>query len=212
MRPVPGASSWKTGPLGPEAGPLWWQRWASLSHPHQHASPSGSGTWWLLTWVGGGSSWSGGFGSFVWGREVWLQPLRGQGAGRGPGPVWGCSPSPRGGPTRLLPSGPPLPPGRQSGAGVRKLSRPLSELRREAGLWSVRRTTAVTCRLSAGRAAHGPAVPGLDRLPAHRRRTARWGPRQPPRPHRVSAPRQRGARAPHSAPSPRLLGTCRPDL
>lgn len=39
MRPVPGASSWKTGPLGPEAGPLWWQRWASLSHPHQHASP-----------------------------------------------------------------------------------------------------------------------------------------------------------------------------
>ena len=39
LRPISGASSWKTGPLRPGVGPRGRQRWVSLSHPYQHASP-----------------------------------------------------------------------------------------------------------------------------------------------------------------------------
>lgn len=150
LRPISGASSWKTGPLRPGVGPLWRQRWVSLSHPYQHASSLRSGTRWFLTWGGGGSSWSETSGA-VWGREVWLQPLRGPGgSGEAPGPVWGCSPSSL---LRSCPSAPQLP--RKGspllsdtglGAGSVGWRWPLSRsLEGRRAFWSVRKTITVSC-------------------------------------------------------------------
>lgn len=99
---------------------------------------------------GGGSSWSETSGA-VWGREVWLQPLRGPGgSGEAPGPVWGCSPSSL---LRSCPSAPQLP--RKGspllsdtglGAGSVGWRRPLSRsLEGRRAFWSVRKTITVSC-------------------------------------------------------------------
>lgn len=168
MRPVPGASSWKTGPLGPEAGPLWWQRWGlPVPAPTSMPAPSDPGTWWLLlTWVGGGSSWSGELWELCLGqREVWLQPKGARGQWRGPRACMGCSLAP----AESHPSAPQRPPsapdaslgrGQWAGAGP-----PLGAWRRPA-FWRCRRTTAVLAGCLWPR---GPRAcrPGLDRgLPA----------------------------------------------
>lgn len=75
-------------PLGPRVGPLWGQRWVSLSQPHRHASPV------IRDWVASHVGW--GWQQLVrgpWelclGQRVWFQPLRGPGSsGEAPGSVW----------------------------------------------------------------------------------------------------------------------------
>ena len=149
----------------------------------------------------------------VWGREVWLQPLRGPGAVKRPR-------GPCGGSARLLPSCP----GRAAPSsrtpvcgGVSGLaSAPLSQPGGTQGFLECKENNNSQLHrfFVSGRAARGLRVPGLDQGsgPLLCRCYPRCAAGAAPLLHRVSAPHQGGARAPAFRPPAPTLGTCRPDF
>ena len=65
-------------PLGPRVGPLWGQRWVSLSQPHRHASPADQGLGVFSHELGVAAVSQGALGA-LFGAES---------SGEAPGPVW----------------------------------------------------------------------------------------------------------------------------